>query len=116
MWKPKILTIRIVYTRICELNAQLVASYPNQTGLLPEDEMKSAFINLCLPDWQQQFLKTGINEYSSTWPKILSKAEALEQAEVAIAEMAPAKDGKRDREEGEVALPKPTLKEKAKTA
>ena len=61
MWKPNILTIRNLYTRLCELNAQL-ASYPNQTGLLPEDEMKSAFINLCLPDWQQEFLKTGINK------------------------------------------------------
>jgi hypothetical protein len=101
MWKPKILTIRNVYTRICELNSQL-ASYPNQTGLSPEDEMKAAFINLCMPDWQQEFLKTGINKYSSTWPKILAKAEALEQAEVAMAESAPAKEPKRDREEGEV--------------
>ena len=64
MWKPKVLTIRNVYTRICELNSQLT-SYPNQTGLLPEDEMKSAFINLCLPDWQQEFLKTGINQQDS---------------------------------------------------
>jgi hypothetical protein len=37
---------------------------------MPEDELKSAFINLCLPDWQQEFLKTGINEYSSTWVEI----------------------------------------------
>ena len=59
---------------------------------MPEDELKSAFINLCSPDWQQEFLKTGINKYSSTWVEILAKAEALEQAEVAIAEMAPAPD------------------------
>ena len=104
-----------MFTRICELNAQL-ASYLNQTGLLPEDEMKSAFINLCLPDWHQEFLKTGLNKYSSSWPEILSKAEALEQVEVAMLEMTPAKDTKRDREEGEVALPKPTPKKKANTA
>jgi hypothetical protein len=61
LWKPKPLTIRNIYTRLYELNAQL-ASFPYQTGLLPEDEMKSAFINLCLPHWQQEFLKTGINE------------------------------------------------------
>ena len=116
MRKPKVLTIRNVYTRICELNSQLM-SYPNQTGLLPEDEMKSAFINLCSPDWQQEFLKTGINEYSSTWPEILSKAEALEQAEVAIAESAPAKEAKRDREDGEVPTTgKPALKKKVKTS
>jgi hypothetical protein len=40
--------------------------------------MKLAFINLCLPDWQQEFLKTSINEYLTTLPKILAKAEALE--------------------------------------
>jgi hypothetical protein len=93
MWKPKVLTIRNVYSRICELNAQLV-SYLNQSGLLPQDEMKSAFINLCLPNWQQDFLKTGINKYSSTWPEMLSKAKALERAEVAMAELAPAKETK----------------------
>jgi hypothetical protein len=60
-WKPKALTIRNLYTRICELNYQLL-SFPNQTGLMPEDEMKSAFINLCAPDWQQEFLKTGVNK------------------------------------------------------
>jgi hypothetical protein len=72
-------------TRISELNAQL-ASFPFQTGLLPEDEMKSAFVNLCLPDWQQEFLKTGIKEHSSTWDDILSKAKAMEQAQNAITE------------------------------
>jgi hypothetical protein len=76
MWKPKALTICNVYTRICELNDQLL-SFPNQTGLMPEDERKSAFINLCAPDWQQEFLKTDINEYSSTWVEILAKAENL---------------------------------------
>ncbi len=85
---------------------------------MPEDESKSAFINLCSPDWQQEFLKTGINEYSSTWVEILAKAEALEQAEVAIAEMAPAPDQqqgtKHDREAGEIA-PKEGSKKKAKT-
>ena len=106
MWKPKALSIRNTYTRICELNQQLL-SYPNQTGLLPEDELKSAFINLCLPDWQQEFLKTDINEYSSAWPEILAKAEALEQAEAAIAEYAPAKDLKRDREDGKIIPMKP---------
>jgi hypothetical protein len=54
--EAKALMVRNVYTRICELNTQLV-SYPNQTGLLPEDEMKSAFISLCAPEWQQEFLK-----------------------------------------------------------
>ncbi len=118
MWKPKVLTIRNVYTRICELNEQLL-SFPNQTGSMPEDELKSAFINLCSPDWQQEFLKTGINEYSSTWVEILAKAEALEQAEVAIAKMAPAPDKqqgtKHDREEGKVPQ-KQGFKKKAKTA
>ena len=63
-WKPKALTIRNTCTRICELNNQLL-SHPNQTGVLPEDELKSAFINICMPDWQQEFLKTGIDECSS---------------------------------------------------
>jgi hypothetical protein len=85
LWKPKALTVRNIWARISELNAQL-ASFPFQTGLLPEDEMKSAFINLCLPAWQQEFLKTGINEHSSTWDDVLSKAEAMEQAQNAIAE------------------------------
>ena len=35
MWKPRTLTIRNTYTRICELNQQLL-SYPNQTGLRPK--------------------------------------------------------------------------------
>jgi predicted dithiol-disulfide oxidoreductase (DUF899 family) len=81
--------------------------------------LKSAFINLCLPDWQQEFLKTGINEYSSTWVEILAKAKALEQAEVAIAKMAPAPDKgqvtKHDQEEGEL-TPKQGFKKKAKIA
>jgi hypothetical protein len=115
MWKPRAISIRNTYTRICELNDQL-SSYPNQTGLLPDDELKSAFINLCSPDWQQEFLKTDINEYSSSWPDILAKAEALEQAEAAIAEYAPAKDPKRDHEDGEISTNKPPLKKKAKTA
>jgi hypothetical protein len=113
MWKPRALTIRNVYTRICELNNQLL-SYPNQTGVLPEDELKSAFINICLPDWQQEFLKTDINEYSSTWEEIISKAEALETAELAVAERAPARE-KRDYEEGEIASaskPSPNKKKK----
>jgi hypothetical protein len=118
MWKPKALTIRNIYTRICELNDQLL-SFPNQTGLMPEDEMKLAFISLCAPEWQQEFLKTGINKYSSTWVEILVKAKALEQAEVAIAEMAPASDQqqgtKHDQEAGEIA-PKEGSKKKAKTA
>jgi hypothetical protein len=63
IWKPKALRIRNVYTRLCELNTQL-SSYPNQTGLLPEDEM-------------QEFLKTGLNEYSSTWNSILSLGGSL---------------------------------------
>jgi hypothetical protein len=80
-----------------------IASFPFQTGLLPEDEMKSAFINLCLPDWQQEFLKTGINEHSSSWDEMLSKAEAMEQAQNAIAEATGIninKENKREREEG----------------
>jgi hypothetical protein len=116
MWKPKALTIRSCYTRICELNAQLT-SYPNQTGLLPEDEMKSAFINICAPDWQQEFLKTGINEYSSSWDQILSKAEALETAEIAVTELAPVKkEEKHEREEGEMPSHKSQPKKKAKTS
>jgi hypothetical protein len=84
MWKPKTLTIRKTYTRMCKLNTQL-ANYPNQTGLLPEeDELKAAFINIFAPNWQQDFLKTGINKYSLTWEQILSKTKALEQAEVAL--------------------------------
>jgi hypothetical protein len=87
--------------------------------LMPEDEMKSAFINLCAPDWQQEFLKTGINEYPSTWVEILAKAKALEQAEVAIAEMAPTptkeSTTKHDQEDNEIAN-KQGFKKKAKTA
>jgi hypothetical protein len=114
-WKPRVLSIRNTYTQICELNQQF-ASYPNQTGLLPDNELKSAFINLCSPDWQQEFLLTDINEYSSSWPEILVKAEALEQAEAAIAEYALAKDPKRDCKDGEVPATRPPLKKKAKTA
>jgi hypothetical protein len=61
-------------------------------------------------------LKTGINKYSSTWVEILAKAEALEQAKVAIAEMAPAKETKHDREEGETPPNKQVSKKKAETA
>jgi hypothetical protein len=68
--------------------------------VLPEDELKSAFINACLPEWQQEFLKADINEHASTWEEIISKAEALETAELALAERAPAK---RNVEEGEIA-------------
>jgi hypothetical protein len=80
---------------------------PNQTGLLPKDKMKSAFISLCAPKWQQEFLKTGINKYSSTWSLILFKAEALEMAEIALANLSPAKesDNKHNCLEGEVPLP-----------
>jgi hypothetical protein len=117
LWKPKALTVRNIHTRISKLNAQL-ASFPFQTGLLPEDEMKSAFINLCLPDWQQEFLKTGINECSSSWDEILSKAEAMEQAQNAIAEATSIninKENKREREEGEVdADPSPKAPPKKK--
>ena len=98
VWKPRAVTVRKVYTRLFELNNQLL-SYPNQTGILPDDELKSAFINLCMPEWQQEFLKTGINEYSSTWEELIAKAEALEQAEGAIAEQSTAK---RERDDGEV--------------
>jgi hypothetical protein len=105
MWKPKNLTVRNTYTRVCELNAQLL-NFPNQTGALPVDELKSAFINLCSPDWQQEFLKQGINEYSSTWEEILTKAEALENAEVAAAEnKATSKDNKRTLQEEEDVVP-----------
>jgi hypothetical protein len=79
--------------------------------------MKSAFISLCAPEWQQEFLKTGINEYSSTWSLMLSKAEALETAEIALADLLPAKqesDTKHDREEGEIPLPGLPPKKKAK--
>ena len=67
-----------------------------------------------MPEWQQEFLKSSINEYNSTWEDIISKAEALETAEVAIAESAPANE-KRDLEEGEIAsATKPSPKKKAK--
>jgi hypothetical protein len=113
MWKPRALTIRNVYIRLCELNNQLT-SYPNQTGILPEDELKSAFINICLPEWQQEFLKVDINEYASTWEEIISKAEALETAELALAERAPTKRSI-DEEEGEITpTSNPSPKKKAK--
>jgi hypothetical protein len=82
--------------------------------------MKSAFINLCLPDWQQEFLKTGMNEYLSAWDEMPSKAEAMEQAQNAIAEAAGNnKENKRECEEGEVdADPSPNAppKKKAKSS
>jgi hypothetical protein len=83
--------------------------------------MKSVFVNLCLPDWQPEFLKTGINECSSTWDDISSKAEAMEQAQNAIAEATGTsinKENKREREEGEVNTgfsPKTPPKKKAKS-
>jgi hypothetical protein len=49
-------------------------------------------------------LKTGINKYSSTRLEILSKAKALEQAEVAIVESALAKEPKHDQEEGKIPM------------
>jgi hypothetical protein len=110
MWKPRALTIRNVCVRLCELNNQLT-SYPNQTGVLPEDELKSAFINMCLPKWQQEFLKVDINEHASTWEEIISKAEALETAELALAERAPAK---RNVKEGEITAPTSKLPPKKK--
>jgi hypothetical protein len=115
IWKPKALTIRNTYTRICKLNAQL-DSYPNQSRLLPVEELKSAFISPCALKWQQQFLKTGINEYSSNWSTILSKAESPEMAEIALDNLQPTKelDSKHEREEGEVCFTPTTDKEKAK--
>jgi hypothetical protein len=81
-------------------------------GVLPEDEWKSAFINACLPEWQQEFLKVDINEHASTLEEIIFKAEALETAELALAERVPAK---RNIEEGEIApTSKLPLKKKAK--
>jgi hypothetical protein len=110
MWKPRALTIRNVYVRLCELNNQLT-SYPNQTGVLPEDELKSAFINMCLPEWQQEFLKVDINEHASTWEEIISKAEALETAELALAERVPAK---RNIKDGKITAPTSKLPPKRK--
>jgi hypothetical protein len=110
MWKPRALTVRNVYVLLCELNNQLT-SYPNQTGVLPEDKLKSAFINVCLPEWQQEFLKADINEHASTWEEIISKAEALETAESALAERAPAK---RNVEDGEITAPTSKLPPKKK--
>jgi hypothetical protein len=98
VWKPKALTIRNTHTRVCELNAQLF-NFPNQTGVLPVNQLKSAFINICAPEWQQEFLKTGINECSSTWEEILTKAEALENAEVTTAESKVTTNDKRSLEE-----------------
>jgi hypothetical protein len=61
-------------------------------------------------------LKAGINKYLSTWLEILSKAKALEQAEVTIAKLAPAKEPKCDREDGKIpTTAKQPLKKKAKT-
>jgi hypothetical protein len=88
MWKSRALTNQLT-------------SHPNQTGALPEDELKSAFINTCLPEWQQEFLKAHVNEHASTWEEIISKAEALETAELAFAERAPSK---RNIEDGEITL------------
>jgi hypothetical protein len=110
MWKPRALTIRNVCVRLCELNNQLT-SYPNQTGVLPENELKSAFINMCLPEWQQEFSKVDINEHASTWEEKISKAEALETAELALAERAPAK---RNIKEGEITAPTSKLPPKKK--
>jgi hypothetical protein len=60
--------------------------------------MKPAFSNLCLPDWQQEFLKTGINEHSSSWDEMLSKAEAMEQAQTTFAEATSnSKENRRER-------------------
>jgi hypothetical protein len=101
-------------TRICELNAQLL-NHPNQTGVLPEDELKSAFINACLPEWQQEFLKTGVNECGSTWEEMLTKAEALETAGEAVAEPSVTTKEKRSLEEGEVSpAAQPSPKKKTK--
>jgi hypothetical protein len=64
--------------------------------------MKSAFIDLCVPDWQQ----------------ILSKAEASEQAEHSMVKLTTTKDVKREHEEdGEaVAGSKPSPKKKLKSS
>jgi hypothetical protein len=53
-----------------------------------------------------------------SWPEILSKAKALEQAEAAITEFAPAKDAKHDadQEDGKVHPTKPASKKIAKTS
>jgi hypothetical protein len=110
VWKPRALTVQNVHVRLCELNNQLT-SYPNQTGVLPEDELKSAFINRCLPEWRQEFLKADVNEHASTWEEIISKAEALETAELALAERVPAK---RDIEDGETTAPTSKLPPKKK--
>ena len=54
-----------------------------------------------------------INEYSSTWEEIISKAEALETAGIAMAEQQTSR--KRDLEEGEIApTSKPSPNKKAK--
>jgi hypothetical protein len=79
--------------------------------VLPEDELKSAFINTCLPEWQQEFLKADVNEHASTWEETISKAEALETAELALAERAPAK---RNVEDGEITAPTSELPPKKK--
>jgi hypothetical protein len=70
--------------------------------------MKAAFISLCAPKWQQEYLKTGTHKSSLTWSLILSKVEALEMAEIALADLLPAKetDNKQDCEEGEVPSPR----------
>jgi hypothetical protein len=69
--------------------------------------MKSAFISLCAPK-KQHFLKTGINEYSSTCSLTLFKVEALEMAEIALTNLSLANKesgNKHEREEkGEVPL------------
>lgn len=59
-----------------ELNNWLL-SHPFQTGMLPEGKLKSAFINICTPKWQQEFLKmdVNVNKRSSTWEEIVPKAK-----------------------------------------
>jgi hypothetical protein len=66
--------------------------------VLPEDELKSAFINMSLPEWQQEFLMVDINEHASTWEETISKAEALETAELALAERRRKEMSKKERQ------------------
>jgi hypothetical protein len=64
-----------------------------------------------LPEWQQEFLKADVNEHASTWEESISNAEALETAELALDERAPAK---RNIKEGEITAPTSKLPPKKK--
>jgi hypothetical protein len=68
--------------------------------ILKKQRQVKAFAKAIIPLWPRATwvprMKTGINEYSSSWDQILSKAEALEAAEVTIAELVPYRPKKKN--------------------